>query len=126
MNALVSIFWALCTAEGVDPWIERVSSEANLEDPVSRHRRLNVVELETAPWNDAALWELTRRSVEDPQPPHTVQATNVLLQLALDPAVVPRATCRIRAPPRRHGAALGDEVDVPPTKYGRRPDGEAG
>jgi hypothetical protein len=101
--ALVSPFWSLCATEGVDPWIERVSSEANLADPVSRNKRPNVVELATIASDDAALRDLTRRSASDALLPYTSEAAEILRRLALVPTDVPSV-------PVIYGLRPGDAV----------------
>ena len=36
INAMISMFWAAAAQHSRDPWLERVSSKANISDGVSR------------------------------------------------------------------------------------------
>ena len=37
INSMISMFWAAASQQSCDPWLERVSSKANIGDGVSRN-----------------------------------------------------------------------------------------
>ena len=67
VNCLISMFWSAAAATSTSPWLERVSSSANLSDQISRndyslHQRHGWVHLQL---DCTPLWPILARAIHD-------------------------------------------------------------
>jgi hypothetical protein len=81
VNASISAFWHLAARRQLHPWIERVSSKANLADPVSRHQPPDFLSGIKIVWSDQTAFQLLRRAASDTVFAHSEEAIDSWAQL---------------------------------------------